>query len=108
MQTSLIFSACLLTVLLFAFTVTAEIPPGMAKATFVVHCYTVGVDALSGQPGVVSVEPGWSGAREVDRVVFNPQQVSIIQLGNWLKEADTYVSTLEASMSTEPAKEISQ
>ena len=108
MQSSLIFSAALLSVLLFAFTVPAEIPPGMAKATFVVHCYTVGVHALSGKPGVLSVAPGWSGAREVDRVVFNPKQVSITQLENWLKEADTYVSTLESSMSSEPAKEMSQ
>ena len=95
MQTSLIISATLLTFLLFAFKVTAEVPPGMAKATFVVHCYTVGVNALAGKPGVVSVEPGWSGAREVDRVIFDPKQTSIAQLENWLKEADTYVSTLE-------------
>lgn len=108
MQTSLIISATLLTLVLFAFKVTAEVPPGMARATFVVRCYTVGVDALSGKPGVLSVDPGWSGAREVDRVVFNPQQVSVNQLENWLKEAGTHVSTLEVSMSTEPAKEMSQ
>lgn len=108
MQSSLIISATLVSVFWLAFTVTAEIPPGMAKATFVVHCYTVGEDALSGKPGVVSVDPGWSGAREVDRVVFDPKQVSMTQLENWLKEADTYVSTLQSSMSTEPAKEMSQ
>ena len=108
MRTSIIISATLLTFALFAFKVTAEIPPGMAKATFVVHCYTVGVDALSGKPGVFSVEPGWSGAREVDRVIFNPQQVSVNQLENWLKEANTYVSTLEVFMSTEPAMEMSK
>ena len=108
MQTSLIISATLLTLVLFAFKVTAEIPPEMARATFVVHCYTVGADALSGKPGVLPVNPGWSGAREVDRVVFNTQQVSVNQLENWLKEADTYLSTLEVSMSTEPAKEMLQ
>lgn len=108
MQTSLIISATLLTLVLFAFKVTAEIPPGMAKATFVVHCYTVGVDALSGKPGVLSVEPGWSGAREVDRVVFKPQQVSTTQLESWLKEAGTYVSTLEVSISSQSAMETSQ
>lgn len=106
MQNSFFISATLLLVLLFAFNVTAEIPPGMAKATFVVHCYTVGDNALSGKPGVVSVEPGWSGAREVDRVIFDPQQVSISQLENWLKEADTYVSTLKTSMGHKPAKEM--
>jgi hypothetical protein len=106
MQNSFFISATLLLVLLFAFNVTAEIPPGMAKATFVVHCYTVGDNALSGKPGVVSVEPGWSGAREVDRVIFDPQQVSISQLENWLKEADTYVRTLKTSMGHKPAKEM--
>ena len=108
MQTSLIISATLMTLVLFAFKATAEIPPGMASATFVVHCYIVGVDALSGKAGVLSVNPGWSGAREVDRVIFNPQQVSVNQLENWLKEAGTYASTLEVSMSSEPAKEMSQ
>jgi hypothetical protein len=105
MQATLIISATLLTFFLFAFKVTAEIPPGMAKATFVVHCYTVGVNTLAGKPGVLSVEPGWSGAREVDRVIFNPQEVSINQLEDWLKEADTYVSTLETSTSASLAKE---
>ncbi len=99
MQATLIVSATLLSLLLFALSATAEIPPGMTKATFVVHCYDVGVSALSGKPGVVSVEPGWSGAQEVDRVVFDPQQVSITQLETWLKESDTYVRTLETSMS---------
>ena len=108
MQTSFIISATLLTLVLFAFKVTAEIPPGMARATFVVHCYTAGFDALSGKRGVLSVDPGWSDAREVDRVIFNPQLVSVNQLENWLKEADTYLSTLEISMSTEPAKEMLQ
>jgi hypothetical protein len=60
---------------------------------------------LAGKPGVLSVEPGWRGAREVDRVIFNPQEVSIYQLEDWLKEADTYVSTLETSTSASPAKE---
>lgn len=108
MQTSLVISATLLSLVLFAFRVTAEIPPGMAKATFVVHCYTVGDDALSGKPGVISVDPGWSGAREVDRVIFNPQQVSLTRLENWLKEAGTYVSTLEVSTSSESVKGMSQ
>ena len=108
MRVHIFISALLLSLTLAAFNATAEVPPGMAKATFVVHCYDVGVSALSGKPGVVSVKPGWSGSREVDRVVFDPTQVSVMQLENWLKDADTYVSTLETSMSSEPAKEMSQ
>jgi len=108
MQTSLAVTAILLALLLLACTATAETPPGMAKATFVVHCYDVGAHALDGKTGVLSVERGWSGSREVDRVVYNPEKVSIMQLEAWLKAAGTYVSTLEKTMSTEPAKEISR
>ena len=108
MQTPILISALLLTGFLIASNVTAEPPPGMAKATFVVHCYDVGVSALSGKPGVLSVEPGWSGAREVDRVIYNPQQVSIVQLENWLKKSDTYIGTLESTISTMSGKEASQ
>ena len=108
MQTSILVTATLLAILLVVFSAAAELPPGMAKATFVVHCYDVGAHALDGKPGVISVERGWSGSREVDRVVYNPKDVSIVQLEDWLRAAGTYVSTLEQTMSTESAKEISQ
>lgn len=108
MRKFFIISAIMLTATLITFKATAEIPPGMAKTTFVVHCYDVGVSALTGKPGVLSVERGWSGAREVDRVIYNPRQVTVRQLENWLRLADTYVSTLETSINTEPAKEMSQ
>src|SRR5210317_1656959 len=108
MQTTFIVIVTLLTLTLAVFNATAKAPPEAAKATFVVHCYDVGVSALEGRPGVLSVEPGWSGSREVDRVVFNPQQVSVTQLETWLKEAGTYLETLETDMSKEPAKEMSK
>ena len=108
MQTSRLVAAALLGFVLVAFSATAEIPPGMAKATFVVHCYDVGAHALEGKPGVLAIERGWSGSREVDRVVYNPEEVSIMQLEGWLKTSGTYVRTLEQAMNTEPAKEMSQ
>jgi hypothetical protein len=108
MQRPLLIPFIMMTTLLLACTATAEVPPGMAKATFVVHCYDVGVSALGGKPGVVSVERGWSGAREVDRVVYDPQVVSVMQLENWLKEADTYIMTLETIINENPAKEMAQ
>jgi len=108
MQTARRVTATLLTILLVVFGAAAEPPPGMAKITFVVHCYDVGAHALDGKPGVLSVERGWSGSREVDRVVYNPKEVSITQLEDWLKAADTYVTTLEQTVSTESAKEISK
>jgi hypothetical protein len=107
MQTSFII-AIILTGILVAMTATAETPPVMAKATFAVHCYDVGASALDGKPGVVSVERGWSGAREVDRVVYDPKQVSLGQLENWLKAADTYVSTLESATNETSEKEMPQ
>lgn len=108
MRTTISVAAALVILFLVSLHATADVPQGLAKATFVVHCYTVGVNALEGKPGVISVAPGWSGAREVDRVVFDPELVSVEQLEDWLKEADTYVSTIGTMMNTEPAKEISQ
>jgi len=107
MQTT-IFISVILTLVLVTLNATAEAPAGMAKATFAVHCYDVGASALSGKPGVVSVERGWSGAREVDRVVYNPREVTLMQLEGWLKEADTYVGTLEHTPGASPEKEMSK
>lgn len=97
MRAAIFISAILLTGLLVTSNSPAEIPPGMAGATFVVHCYDVGVSTLSGKTGVLSVQRGWSGGREVDRVVYDPQQVSLENLEDWLKDAGTYVRTLEGS-----------
>lgn len=105
MQTSIFMLAVLMTILLVVCTATAEMPPGTAKATFVVHCYDVGVNALQGKPGVISAQRGWSGVREIDRVVYDPQVVSLLELENWLKETGTYVSTIEHTISDTPAKE---
>lgn len=105
MQISIFILGVVLTTLLVAGPAIAETPPGMARATFVVHCYDVGVSALQDKPGVISVQPGWSGLREVDRVVYDPHVVSLTALENWLKEADTYIGTLENSVSDMPAKE---
>ena len=108
MQMSLTVAATLLGLLLGVAGASAGELSGTARATFVVHCYDVGAHALEGRPGVLSVERGWSGSREVDRVVYNTEEVSIMQLEAWLKAAGTYVSTLEETMSTEPIKETSQ
>jgi len=97
MQATILFAAIVLTGTLVAVTLAAAPPSDLAKATFAVHCYDVGASALDGKPGVISVERGWSGFREVDRVVYDPKQVSLGQLESWLKAADTYVSTLDAT-----------
>lgn len=107
MRTSTI-SAILLTIPFLAAGASAGMTPQTAQATFAVHCYDVGASALDGKPGVLAVERGWSGSREVDRVEYDPTKVSITQLENWLKAADTYISTLESPTDTMPAKEMSR
>lgn len=73
----------------------AELPPGAASVTFVVHCYDVGATALEGRPGVLKVERGWKGWHEVDRVIYDPRRIDEPQMRRWLEEADTYVRTLD-------------
>ena len=93
----------ILTVLLSVFSLVpaacsyGEAPTGKAKAVFAVHCYTVGEHALKGQPGIIAVEPGWSGPREVDRVIYDPETISVEQMEELLRRAGTYRQTLEVS-----------
>jgi len=92
----------LLTLALFlaAGCIAAEIPPGAASVTFVVHCYDVGAAALEKRPGVLKVERGWKGWHEVDRVIYDPRRVDEPRMRRWLKEADTYVRTLDGEKKT--------
>jgi hypothetical protein len=80
------------------------VPAGAEQATFAVHCYDVGADALRDRPGVLSVDKGWQGLHEVDRVNYDPRRVSLDQLEGWLKEAGTYVNTLEKTSKSDPAR----
>jgi len=105
MRTLILTAAMLTGALLLACSAAPEIPAGMAGATFAVHCYDVGANALDNKPGVITVQRGWSGGQEVDRVVYDPKAVSLMQLENWLKDADTYVGTLEQTMEAETGKE---
>ncbi len=72
-----------------------ESPAGTARATFAVHCYTVGEHALHGQPGIISVAPGWRDFREVDRVVYDPETITVGQMEELLRRAGTYIGTVE-------------
>jgi hypothetical protein len=66
---------------------------GEREVTFAVGCYDVGASALQGQPGVISVEKGWHGGREVDRVVYDPAKVTVPAMEERLKGAGTYIGT---------------
>jgi len=54
----------------------------------------VGVAALEGQPGILSVEKGWRRFKEVNRVVYDPAKISIERMEQHLREAGTYRATI--------------
>jgi len=84
---------------LMLFLVPAVNAADLKQVTFVVHCYDVGAQALEQQPGVVSVQRGWLGGREVDRVSYDAEVVNQAQLEQWLKAADSYVETIQEEAS---------
>jgi len=55
----------------------------------------VGAAALEGRPGVISVEKGWQGFHEVNRVVYDPKKVTVEQMEEWLRQAGTYIRILQ-------------
>lgn len=69
---------------------------GQAEETFIVHCYDVGAKALENRPGVISVSREWKFFKEINHVVYDPQQVSKGQLEDWLRQAGTYIQTQPA------------
>jgi hypothetical protein len=76
-----------------ATTATAAARSGREAVTFAVGCYDVGAATLQGRQGVISVEKGWRDGREVNRVVFDPRQVSVPSMEAWLKGTGTYLGT---------------
>ncbi len=54
----------------------------------------MGAAALEGQPGVLRVEKGWRSTSEVNRVVYNPEKVTVEQMEGWLRKAGTYLRTV--------------
>jgi hypothetical protein len=68
-------------------------PGGKNNVTFAVACFDVGASTLQGQPGVISVQKGWLGGREVNRVIFDPKQVSVEGMEALLRRAGTYIGT---------------
>lgn len=43
---------------------------------------------------MVDVERGWQGSEEVNPVRYDPEQVSLEEMEDWLKEVETYRETL--------------
>jgi hypothetical protein len=55
----------------------------------------VGASALEGQKGIISVKKGWKGLNEVNWVVYDPQQITVTDMEQRLKQAGTYIKTVE-------------
>lgn len=62
--------------------------------TFVVHCYDVGREALTGGQGIHSVSSGWQDGREINRVTYDQEQTSRAEIEERLKQAGTYKATI--------------
>jgi hypothetical protein len=54
----------------------------------------VGVDVLEGRSGVLSVEKGWRGSSEINRVMYDPKKTDVQKIEKLLKRSGTYISTV--------------
>jgi len=55
----------------------------------------VGVSALAGRKGVLSVERGWLGSSEINRVHYDPEEISLPKMEKILKKTGTHIRTVE-------------
>lgn len=54
------------------------------------------------------VERGLQGFQEVNRVVFDPGRVSVVQMAGWLQEAGTFIGILKWPGSSARPKDIGE
>ena len=55
----------------------------------------MGVDVLEGRFGVLSVERGWRGFSEINRVTYDPGKTDVQKIEALLKRSGTYIRTVE-------------
>ena len=67
---------------------------GQSKAIFEVAWYDVGKAALDGQPGIEKVDKGWRKGREINTVLFDPEEISVESIERSLKKSGTYIRTV--------------
>ena len=68
---------------------------GVSKAVFYVSWYGVGKAALDGLEGVMKVENGFRGSKEINTVFYDPAIITIKEMEKALKEAGTYGGTVQ-------------
>ena len=95
MKRRIFLSGLILITLFFAACVNGKMVNGRAEATFAVRWYDVGVHALEGRTGVLSVERGWRGSSEINRVVYDPEKINLEHMEKLLKKSGTYIRTVE-------------
>ena len=86
------------TIMVFLLILSVNLPSSAAadfKATFTVQWYDVGQDALEGLKGVEKVEKGWRGSSEINTVYYDSSLITIKEMETALKEAGTYVGTVD-------------
>ena len=71
----------------------AEEKAGVSKVVFYVAWYDVGKAALDGLQGVIRVEKGFRGFKEINTVSYDPDLITIKEMEKALKEAGTYQGT---------------
>ena len=95
MKRRIVLSGLILIALFFVASVNGEVVNGQAEATFVVSWYDLGLHALEGRSGVLSVERGWSGSSEINCVIYDPAKIDLERMEKLLKKSGTYISTVE-------------
>ena len=73
----------------------AEENAGVSKAVFYVAWYDVGKAALEGLQGVIKVEKGFHGSREINTVIYDPALITTGEMEKALREAGTYRGTVK-------------
>ena len=93
-QPAIFLAACILFAALASGVLAEDVTGSRAKVVFAVHCYDVGKSVLEGMDGVISVERGWSGFDEINTVVYDPEKITVEEMVNALKRANTYKETI--------------
>lgn len=84
--------------LIYVFIVSGGLPSAEAadfNVTFTVEWYDVGQDALEGLKGIKKVDKGFHDSKEINTVYYDSEMVTIQEMETALKEAGTYVGTVD-------------
>ena len=78
----------------FVFSIAGE-KANISKAIFYVEWYDVGKAALDGLRGVIRVDKGFHGVKEINTVLYDPALITIKEMEKALKDAGIYEGIVE-------------